>query len=139
MEQTFVMLKPDAVLAGLVEPILRTIKQKGFIVKNYDIKATAEAPFEEHYKEHLGKPFYPDLLEFMRSSPHIYIMVVEGPQAIAQLRLLAGATDPLKRDMGSIRGKWSNHPMRNLIHTSDSEQSAEREIELWFGETRVLQ
>jgi nucleoside-diphosphate kinase len=148
VERTLVIIKPDAWKRNLAEMIRDRIGQKGFHVRNeltYRLKdpiskmhsPIPENRLEEHYIEHYGKSYYSDLLEFMKSGP-ITILLVEGYLAIAQMRLMAGATDPLKRDQGSIRGQWSDHHMYNLIHTSDSPESARREIELWFGKDSVL-
>ena len=135
--RTLVLLKPDAVQRGLRGEILRRIEAKG-----YDIVALAQrtATAEElaaHYAEHEGKPFYPGLVEYMGAAPLVAI-VAEGVEDIAGLRSLAGATNPTAAAPGTIRGDLACEQdlpvIQNLVHGSDSEESAAREVGIWFPE-----
>ena len=136
-QRTLVLLKPDAVQRGLRGEILRRIEAKG-----YDIIALAQrtATAEElaaHYAEHEGKPFYPGLVDYMGSAPLVAI-VAEGEGVIPGFRSLAGATNPTEAAPGTIRGdlarEWDLPVIQNLVHGSDSEESAAREIGIWFPE-----
>jgi len=134
-QRTLVLLKPDAVQRSLRGEILRRIEAKG-----YDIVALAQrtATAEElvaHYAEHEGKPFYPGLVEYMGAAP-LVALVVEGVNVITGFRSLAGATNPTEAAPGTIRGDLACEQdlpvIQNLVHGSDSEESAEREIGIWF-------
>lgn len=134
-QRTLVLLKPDAVQRSLRGEILRRIEAKG-----YDIVALAQrtATAEElaaHYAEHEGKPFYPGLVEYMGAAP-LVALVVEGVNVIKGFRSLAGATNPTEAAAGTIRGDLACEQdlpvIQNLVHGSDSEESAEREIGIWF-------
>ena len=134
-QRTLVLLKPDAVQRSLRGEIIRRIEAKG-----YDIVALAQrtATGEElaaHYAEHEGKPFYPGLVEYMGAAP-LVALVVEGVNVIAGFRSLAGATNPTAAAPGTIRGDLAREQdlpvIQNLVHGSDSEESAEREIGIWF-------
>ena len=136
-QRTLILLKPDAVQRGLRGEILRRIEAKG-----YDIIALAQrtATAEElaaHYAEHEGKPFYPGLVEYMASAP-LVALVAEGEGVIPGFRSLAGKTNPTEAAPGSIRGdlarEWDLPVIQNLVHGSDSEESASREIAIWFPE-----
>ena len=132
-QRTLVLLKPDAVQRSLRGEILRRIEAKG-----YDIVALAQrtATAEElaaHYAEHEGKPFYPGLVEYMGSAP-LVALVVEGVNAIAGFRSLAGATNPTEAAPGTIRGDFACSTTYNVIHGSDSPENAEIEIRRFFGE-----
>ncbi|GAA1322321.1 nucleoside-diphosphate kinase [Brachybacterium rhamnosum] len=136
-QRTLVLLKPDAVQRGLRGEIIRRIEAKG-----YDIVALAQrtATAEElaaHYAEHEGKPFYPGLVEYMGAAP-LVALVVEGVEVIAGFRSLAGATNPTAAAPGTIRGDLAREQdlpvIQNLVHGSDSEESAAREIGIWFPE-----
>ncbi|HIY24445.1 MAG TPA: nucleoside-diphosphate kinase [Candidatus Brachybacterium merdigallinarum] len=136
-QRTLILLKPDAVQRGLRGEILRRIEAKG-----YDIIALAQrtATSEElaaHYAEHEGKPFYPGLVEYMASAP-LVALVAEGEGVIPGFRSLAGKTNPTEAAPGSIRGdlarEWDLPVIQNLVHGSDSEESASREIAIWFPE-----
>ncbi|MBB5832100.1 nucleoside-diphosphate kinase [Brachybacterium aquaticum] len=136
-QRTLVLLKPDAVQRSLRGEIIRRIEAKG-----YDIVALAQrtATGEElaaHYAEHEGKPFYPGLVEYMGAAP-LVALVVEGVNVIAGFRSLAGATNPTAAAPGTIRGDLAREQdlpvIQNLVHGSDSEESASREIGIWFPE-----
>ena len=136
-QRTLVLLKPDAVQRALRGEILRRIEAKGYdIVALVQRTATAEE-LAAHYAEHEGKPFYPGLVEYMGSAPLVAI-VAEGEGVIAGFRSLAGATNPTAAAPGSIRGDLARERdlpvIQNLVHGSDSEESAAREIAIWFPE-----
>jgi nucleoside-diphosphate kinase len=131
-QRTLVLLKPDAVRRGLVGEIIGRIEAKaGWAITALELRTLDRATLETHYAEHEGKPFYPPLMEFMVSGPSV-VMVVEGVRVIEGLRTLAGPTDPIAAAPGSIRGDFGTIVRENLIHASDSEESAERELKIFF-------
>lgn len=135
-ERTLVLIKPDGVARGLSGEIIRRIEQKGYRVVELRMLTPSSDQLASHYAEHEGKPFYAPLIEFMSSGP-IVAMVLEGNRVIAGFRTLAGATDPTAADPGTIRGDlgrdWGEKVQKNLVHGSDSPESAEREIAIWFS------
>lgn len=130
-EQTLVLIKPDAVGRGLVGAVLSRYEAKGLSLRAIDIRTIDGALSDEHYAEHLDRPFYPGLREFITSGP-LVALVVEGERAIEAVRALNGATDGVKAAPGTIRGDLCLSGSRNLVHASDSAESAAREIALWF-------
>ncbi|GAD87176.1 nucleoside-diphosphate kinase [Nocardia asteroides] len=133
-EQTLVLIKPDGVSRGLVGEVLARIERKGLIIKALELKNVSVALAEEHYAEHAERPFFGSLIEFITSGP-VVAAVLEGPRAIAAFRQLAGGTDPVeKATPGTIRGDFGLETQFNLVHGSDSPESAKREITLWFPE-----
>ena len=131
-ERTFFLIKPDGVQRGLTGTILARIEAKGLRLVAMDMRTVPQETAAEHYAEHAERPFYGDLLEFITSGP-VVAGVVEGPRAIAAWRQLAGGTDPVEKAApGSIRGDFGLETQFNLVHGSDSEESAAREIALWF-------
>lgn len=131
-ERTLVLAKPDAVARGLVGEILRRIETKGLTIVALDLRTATEEVAGSHYAEHGDKPFYGDLIEFITSGP-LVAAVVEGPRAIAAWRQIAGGTDPVeKATPGTIRGDFALETQNNLVHGSDSPESAAREIAIWF-------
>ncbi len=131
-ERTFFLIKPDGVQRGLTGIILSRIEAKGLKLVAMDVRRVPEGTAAEHYAEHAERPFYGDLLDFITSGP-VVAGVVEGPRAIAAWRQLAGGTDPVEKAApGSIRGDFGLETQFNLVHGSDSEESAAREIALWF-------
>lgn len=131
-ERTLVLIKPDGVRRGLVGEVLTRIERKGLKIGALELKHVDEALASAHYAEHKDKPFFGSLLEFITSGP-VVAAVLEGPRAIAAFRQLAGGTDPVeKAATGSIRGDFALETQENLVHGSDSPESAEREIALWF-------
>jgi nucleoside-diphosphate kinase len=134
-ERTLVLVKPDGVRRGLSGEVLRRIEAKGYRPVALELRTVARDLLEEHYAEHLGKPFFDPLLTFMSSGP-VLAAVVEGHRVIEGFRSLAGATDPTKAAPGTIRGDlgrdWGGAVAENLVHGSDSPASAEREIKIWF-------
>lgn len=134
-ERTLVLVKPDGVQRGLTGEILRRVEAKGYTLVALDMRTPDGELLAGHYAEHVGKPFYEPLVEFMSSGP-VVAAVVEGHRAIEGFRSLAGATDPTTAQPGTIRGDlardWGLKVLQNLVHGSDSAESAEREIALWF-------
>jgi nucleoside-diphosphate kinase len=131
-ERTLVLVKPDAVERKLVGEIISRIERKGLVLVALELRAVDRELATQHYAEHDGKPFFGDLVEFITSGP-VVAAVVEGPRAIAAWRQVAGGTDPVeKATPGSIRGDFGLETQSNLVHGSDSAESAEREIKLWF-------
>jgi nucleoside-diphosphate kinase len=131
-ERTLVLVKPDGVKRGLVGEVISRIERKGLTLAALELRTVARSVAEEHYAEHKDKPFFGDLLEFITSGPVVAI-AVEGPRAIAAFRQLAGGTDPVeKATPGTLRGDYALETQYNLVHGSDSSESAERELKLWF-------
>ncbi|MER6317458.1 nucleoside-diphosphate kinase [Streptomyces sp. NPDC001581] len=131
-QRTLVLLKPDAVRRGLVGEIIGRIERKaGWTIPALELRTLDQETLEAHYGEHKGKPFYEPLMGFMASGP-IVALVVEGERVIEGVRQLAGPTDPIAAAPGSIRGDFGTVTRENLIHASDSEESAERELKLFF-------
>ncbi|KKC02548.1 nucleoside-diphosphate kinase [Mycobacterium nebraskense] len=133
-ERTLVLIKPDGVERQLVGEIIGRIERKGLTIAALELRRVSEDLAAEHYAEHEGKPFFGSLLEFITSGP-VVAAIVEGPRAIAAFRQLAGGTDPVdKATPGTIRGDFGLETQFNLVHGSDSTESAKREIALWFPE-----
>nr|WP_218620230.1 nucleoside-diphosphate kinase [Mycolicibacterium hippocampi] len=131
-ERTLVLIKPDGVERRLIGEILSRIEGKGLTVAALELKDVSDELARAHYAEHEGKPFFPSLLEFITSGP-VVAAILEGPRAVAAFRQLAGGTDPVeKATPGTIRGDLGLETQYNLVHGSDSPDSAVREIELWF-------
>ena len=131
-ERTLVLIKPEGVQRHLIGEILRRIEGKGLTIAALELKDVSDELARAHYAEHEGKPFFPSLLEFITSGP-VVAAILEGPRAVAAFRQLAGGTDPVeKATPGTIRGDLGLETQFNLVHGSDSPDSAVREIELWF-------
>jgi nucleoside-diphosphate kinase len=134
-EQTLLLIKPDGVERRLVGEIIGRIERKGLTVAALEMRVIGDDLARLHYAEHEGKPFFGSLLEFITSGP-LVAAIVAGPRAIAAVRQLAGATDPVENAApGTIRGDFALETQFNLVHGSDSPESAEREIALWFSGT----
>ncbi len=135
IERTLVLVKPDGVRRGLSGEVIRRIEAKGYRLVALELRAATPDLLAAHYAEHEGKPFYQPLVDFMLSGP-VTAMVVEGHRVIEGFRALAGATDPTAALPGTIRGDlgrdWGLPVQQNIVHGSDSPESAEREIGLWF-------
>ncbi|MFD0867783.1 nucleoside diphosphate kinase [Chlamydia abortus] len=131
MEKTFLMVKPDGVQRGLIGEIVKRFEQKGFQLVAGKLMVISREQAEYHYAEHKGKPFYEDLVSFITSGP-VFAMVWQGDQVIALSRLMMGKTNTLDAQPGTIRGDFAVHTGMNLIHGSDSPESAEREINNFF-------
>ncbi|MFN2562402.1 MAG: nucleoside-diphosphate kinase [Jatrophihabitans sp.] len=138
VERTLVLVKPDGVARGLTGEVLRRIEAKGYRIVALEQRRATPELLAEHYAEHLGKPFYDPLVEFMLSGP-VVAVVAEGARVIEGFRSLAGATDPTVAAPGTIRGDlgrdWGLKVTQNVVHGSDSPESAAREIALWFPST----
>ncbi|WP_426507570.1 nucleoside-diphosphate kinase [Dactylosporangium sp. McL0621] len=132
-ERTLVLIKPDAVRRGLVGEILGRLERKGLTIEAMALRTMDVALADQHYAEHVDRPFYPPLRDFMTSG-NLVSLVISGDEAIGVVRTLIGATDGRKAAPGSIRGDLSLSNRENLVHASDSADSAKREIALWFPE-----
>ena len=137
IEQSFVAIKPDAVQRGLTADIILRFEQKGLKLVALKMLRVTEALAHQHYAEHIGKDFFPSLVNFITSGPLI-AMVWEGRDAIAVCRRVIGNTDPEKAEPGTIRFDFGQAPQRNVIHGCDSAESAKREIALYFKPEEVL-
>lgn len=132
VERTLVIIKPDGVQRGLVGEIIGRLERRGLKIAALEFRLIERELAERHYGEHRGKPFYNGLVDYITSGP-VVTMVLEGPQAIAATRATMGATRPVEASPGTIRGDLGLMVGRNLIHGSDSPESAVREIDLFFG------
>lgn len=137
IERTLVLVKPDGVARGLSGEVIRRVEAKGYRVVALQLRSATSELLAAHYAEHVGKPFYEPLVEFMLSGP-VVALVAEGQRVIEGFRALAGATDPTVAAPGTIRGDlgrdWGLKVQQNIVHGSDSPESAAREIGLWFPE-----
>ena len=131
-ERTLILIKPDGVERGLIGEIISRLERKGLKLTAMDLRVADKATAEKHYAEHSDKPFFGELVDFITSAP-LVAGVVEGPRAIEAWRQLAGGTDPVsKATPGTIRGDFALEVSTNVVHGSDSPDSAEREIAIWF-------
>ncbi|HDN81997.1 MAG TPA: nucleoside-diphosphate kinase [Methanomicrobia archaeon] len=140
MERTLVLVKPDGVVRGLIGETVKRIEQKNMKIVAMKMIQITEDLAKEHYKEHKGKPFFKDLIDYITLAP-VVAMVVEGERAIDVMRKIAGKTNPDEASPGSIRGDFGyNTPrfMCNVVHASDSVTSAKREINLFFKKEEIL-
>ena len=131
MQRTLVLVKPDGVRRGLAGEVISRLEKKGLTLVAMELRTLERATAEEHYGEHRERPFFGSLVEFITSAP-LLALVVEGPRAIEAFRALAGATDPVKAAPGTIRGDFALEVQSNIVHGSDSPESAAREIALFF-------
>lgn len=131
MERTYLMVKPDGVQRGLVGKIISRFEKKGLKIIGLKMLQIPREMAEKHYGEHVGKPFFGPLVDYITSSP-VVAMVVEGKDAVSVAREMMGATNPLKAAQGTIRATYGMDIGRNIIHGSDSPASAEREINIFF-------
>jgi nucleoside-diphosphate kinase len=137
VERTLILIKPDAVKRALAGEILARIERRGLrVVAGKLVQVTRELG-EEHYAEHREKPFFGELVEFITSSP-TWALAVEGEGAIATMRKTIGATDPANAEPGTIRGDLATSMPNNLVHGSDSTESAQRELTLWFSDDELV-
>ena len=137
MERTFVLLKPDCVQRRLMGRVLTRFEDKGLNLIALKMLQVTPALAQKHYAEHVNKPFYPGLEEFITGSP-IVAMVIEGLEAIRVVRDMLGATSGLRAAAGTIRGDFSSSRQMNLVHASDGPESAQREIALYFGDDELF-
>ncbi len=136
IERTLILVKPDGVARNLSGAILARVEAKGYTLAELKKVTATREQLQEHYAEHVGKPFYEPLVEFMLSGP-VVAAIFEGNRVIEGFRALAGTTDPTRAAPGTIRGDfgrdWGLKVQQNLVHGSDSVESAEREMAIWFG------
>jgi nucleoside-diphosphate kinase len=132
-ERSLVLLKPDAVRRGLLGEILSRFERKGLVIEALVLRTMDAELADQHYADHVEKPFYPPLKEFMTSGP-LAALVLSGDDVIEVVRSMIGATDGRKAAAGTIRGDFSLSNRENLVHASDSPESAKRELALWFPE-----
>lgn len=137
MEKTFAMIKPDAVQRGLAGEIIKRYEQKGLRIAGMKIMNVTEDLAKKHYAEHVTKPFFPGLLEYITSGP-VVALVLEGKNAVAEVRKMNGSTNPLDAACGTIRGDFAQEVGRNVVHGSDSVESAANEIAIYFAPEEVL-
>ena len=130
-ERSLVLIKPDAVRRGLIGDILARFERKGLVVEALALRTMDPELADQHYADHVTKPFYPPLKDFMTSGP-LVAMVLSGDEVIDVVRTMIGATDGRKAAAGTIRGDLSLSNRENLVHASDSPDSAKRELALWF-------
>jgi nucleoside-diphosphate kinase len=132
-ERSLVLVKPDGFRRGLSGEVLRRIEAKGYTLVALSIFTPDRERLSRHYAEHQGRPFFESLLEFMSSGP-VTSVVIEGPRCIEGFRALAGVTDPTAALPGTIRGDFAREVQENIVHGSDSPESSDREIAIWFPE-----
>ena len=130
--KTFFMIKPDGVQRNLIGQIISRVEVKGFKITKIKMMTISKELAEEHYGEHKDKPFFNDLVSFITSGP-VVAMQVEGEDAVLQIRNIMGATNPNESTPGSLRGDLATELDKNVVHGSDSDESAERELSLFFG------
>ncbi len=133
IEQTFVMIKPDAVRRGLVGQIVARFEAKGLKIKTMRLEIPSAETVEKHYEVHKERPFYGPLVDYIKTGP-VVPMIIEGESAISVSRALMGATNPVEGKPGEIRFDFAQHIGRNIIHGSDASETAAFEIGLWFPE-----
>jgi nucleoside-diphosphate kinase len=136
-ETTLVLIKPDAVRRGLVAEILGRFERRGFRIRGLRQLVLSQDQAQQHYAEHEGKPFFGELVDFITGGPLVAV-ALEGPDAIATVRTMMGATDPLKSALGTIRGDLALELSENVVHGSDSPESARRELQIFFGDGDLL-
>ncbi|MEC9438758.1 MAG: nucleoside-diphosphate kinase [Chloroflexota bacterium] len=137
MEKTLVLVKPDGVQRGLIGTVIGRIESKGLKIAGLKLIHVSEELAKEHYGEHVDRPFFGDLVSFITSSP-VVALAVEGDNAVSVVRTLMGGTNPQEADPGTIRGDFGMTIGMNLVHGSDSVESAERELNLFFDKNEVL-
>ena len=138
MEKTFVMIKPDGVQRGLIGEIISRIERKGLKIVAMKMLHISQELAQRHYAEHRGKSFFDSLISYITSGP-VVAMVVEGKEAVKVMRSLVGKTNPIEASPGTIRGDYAMDVGRNVIHASDSIESANREISLFFDEEEIIE
>jgi nucleoside-diphosphate kinase len=131
VQRTLVLVKPDGVRRGLAGEVISRLENKGLTLVAMELRTLDRATAEEHYGEHKERPFFGELVDFITGGP-LVALVVEGPNAVAGTRRLMGVTNPVEATPGSIRGDYALEIGQNLVHGSDSEESAKREIAIFF-------
>ena len=137
MQTSLIILKPDAIQRGLAGQILQRFERKGLRIVGVKLMMVPKELAEKHYAEHKGKPFYDGLIRFVTSSP-VMVLAIRGLEAVTVCRTLIGATNGRKADPGTIRGDLGMSGGFNLVHGSDSPESAERELALWFEKSELV-
>ena len=137
MEKTLVLIKPDAYTKGHSGDIIKIYEKEGFRIVAMKLMKMTKNLAQKHYVEHIGRPYYEELEEFMTSAP-LVAMVLEGEDVIARVRKLNGKTNPAEAEEGTIRKLYAESAGRNAVHASDSVESANREIHIFFNETEIL-
>ena len=132
-ERTLVLIKPDGVRRGLIGAVISQIERKGLRIIALELRTLDQETASAHYAEHVGKPFFGSVVDFITSGA-LVALVAEGPRAVEAFRMMAGATDPVKASPGTIRGDHALEIGENVVHGSDSAESAEREIKIFFPE-----
>lgn len=138
MERTYLMVKPDGVQRGLIGEIVQRFEKKGFQLVGAKLMTITEDMAKEHYAEHDGKPFFPDLVNFITSGP-VFAMVWQGQNVVSVCRQMMGTTNPKDALPGTIRGDYAVFMSKNIIHGSDSVESAEREIKIFFKPEELVE
>ncbi|MBU4374491.1 MAG: nucleoside-diphosphate kinase [Euryarchaeota archaeon] len=138
MERTYVMVKPDGVQRGLVGEVIRRIERRGLKIVAMRMNTISRDLAKKHYAEHAQKPFFNSLVSFITSGPSVS-MVVEGKNAVSVMRAINGATNPMNAATGSIRGDFALDTGRNIVHASDSLESAKREISIHFKDSEIIE
>lgn len=131
MERTLVLIKPDAVERKLIGEIISIYEKKGLNITDMKLVRPSIEVAIEHYAEHEGRPYFENLIKYITRG-RVCAMIIEGDNAVAMVRKINGATNPLDADMGTIRGRFALSKTENIVHSSDSVESAEREINIWF-------
>jgi nucleoside-diphosphate kinase len=137
VERTLVLVKPNGVARGLIGEVIGRFEKRGLTIKAARMLMVSEDLASRHYAEHVGKPFYADLVRFITSAP-VFAMAVAGPSAVGVVRTMMGATDPLKAAPGTVRGDFGLDMGENVVHSSDSAESGEREIGLFFKPEEIV-
>ena len=138
MERTYVMVKPDGVQRGLVGEVIRRIERRGLKILAMRMNTISPDLAKKHYAEHAQKPFFKSLIDFITSGPSVS-MVVEGRNAVSVMRAINGATNPVNAATGTIRGDFALDTGRNIVHASDSVESAKREIGIHFSDSEIVE
>ncbi len=136
-ERTYVMVKPDGVQRGLVGEVIRRVERRGLKIVAMRMNTISPEMAKKHYAEHVQKPFFNSLIDFITSGPSVS-MVIEGKNAISVMRAINGATNPVNAATGSIRGDFALDTGRNVVHASDSPEAAKREIAIHFKDSEIL-
>src|SRR5690606_9769256 len=136
-ETTLVLVKPDGVRRGLIGKVIARFEDKGFRIAGLKLVQFDEALAKKHYAEHVSKPFFPELLAFITSGPTA-ALAVQGESAVAAVRTMMGATNPVNAAPGTIRGDLATVMTENIVHGSDSTESAERELSIFFADGEIL-
>lgn len=137
MQRTFVMVKPDGVQRRLVGRVIARFEQAGINIAAMKFMSVSRDLAEQHYAVHQGKPFYEGLIEYITSGP-VVAMVLQGDNVIERVRCMVGATDPQEAAPGTIRGDFAQDIGRNIVHASDSPETARQEIALWFDDREIV-